>query len=188
MEKKIKVQIVVIEKIIRLKTDSKTDSKWILIEPPKNKAPVLLSIIKGEGSDSLCFYEAITRYLRNKGHVIESVCIKKVFRGRLVAFIHFFKRGLIEDLEVYASEAIAIGTKENVPIYITQDILKRFNRRKFKDDICEIVICDKYSDKSLSELKEMLKEAIKKEYYEKSDEIKEEINRRESGQDKEKLY
>ncbi len=119
-------------------------------------------------------------------------------------FIHLLKEGVFfatlicesaeEQLQIdcRTSDAIAIAVRFNCPIYTTEDILEEAGieieesniqkpgRDKTEDipNIGERSLTNKYKDKSVDELEEMLDEALRNEDYLKAAQIRDEIDKR----------
>lgn len=88
------------------------------------------------------------------------------------------------------SDAVALALRFRCPIYTTEEILKKAGIvleledesspiRSFSDDEIEPVGSSTYAQYSLSELREMLSEAVQNEDYEKASLIRDEIKKRE---------
>ncbi|MBN2636287.1 MAG: bifunctional nuclease family protein [Prolixibacteraceae bacterium] len=88
------------------------------------------------------------------------------------------------------SDAVALALRFRCPIYTTEDILKKAGIvlqledesspvRSFADDDVEAPGSSAYAQYSLSELKEMLADAVQNEDYEKASVIRDEIKKRE---------
>ena len=88
------------------------------------------------------------------------------------------------------SDAVALALRFRCPIYTSEDILKKAGIvlqlddenspvRSFIDDDVESHGSSTYSQYSLTELKEMLTEAVQNEDYEKASIIRDEIKKRE---------
>ncbi len=88
------------------------------------------------------------------------------------------------------SDAVALALRFRCPIYTTEEILKKAGIvleledenspiRSFSDDDIEPVTSSTYAQYSLTELRDMLSEAIQNEDYEKASFIRDEIKKRE---------
>jgi len=92
-------------------------------------------------------------------------------------------------IDARTSDAVALAIRFDCPIYTTKDIIDKAGIilpiedriRTDKADKSEVKLqtAQKYQNKTLSELKEMLKKAIEKEDYEKASDIRDEIQQRE---------
>lgn len=100
--------------------------------------------------------------------------------------------GEIQNIDSRTSDAIALAVRFNCPIYTFESILASAGilmdesgafaeKESFEKKTPKAGRSEKYSEYSTSELKEMLKEAIEEEAYEKASRIRDELNKRQQS-------
>lgn len=111
--------------------------------------------------------------------LVREVIIYKLEEGIFYARIRCLHDGTYTDIESRTSDAIALATRFNCPIYTTEEVIEKAgiilnpkNKQQTQQQEKDISEC------SLDELEKMLDEAIEKEDYEKASIIRDEINRR----------
>lgn len=106
--------------------------------------------------------------------LLDEVLIYKVDGGVFRAFLFFKKEGLIERLDVRASDAVALSLVCHCPIYIVRSLFERQYMREIGGGAVSFPI----NSLSIALLEEALANAIREENYELASQLRDEIRRR----------
>jgi len=123
------------------------------------------------------------------GISLKEVVISKLAEGIFYSVLYFYKGEDIIMIDSRTSDAVALALRFKCPIYTSRDIIDRAgvileDQGEDQKDSENGVVVEGFEDKeslssnSIEELKEMLKQAVETEDYEKASDIQEEISRR----------
>ena len=135
-------------------------------------------------------HELFKRFADHFEIKLKEVIIDQVKEGIFFAKLVCVNNGEESLIDSRTSDAVALALRFRCPIYTSEDILKKAGIvlqlddenspvRSFIDDDVESHGSSTYSQYSLTELKEMLTEAVQNEDYEKASIIRDEIKKRE---------
>ena len=120
---------------------------------------------------------------------VEEVIIDKFYQGVFYAKLICFDGKSRKEIDSRTSDAVAIATRYNCPIYTTEAILSAAGiiieeeskdtekKKKFQSYETKIEK-NEFANYTMNELKKLLSEAVEKEEYEKASLIRDEINKR----------
>jgi len=126
-------------------------------------------------------HDLILSVLETLGAKIERVVVTELKNNTYYAVIHIRRKMKLYEVDSRPSDAIALAVRENVPIFVEEEVMDKgaYTPEEIQD--VEEGKMDLREDR-LEKLKKELQKAVEKEEYEKAAKIRDEIKKLESRQ------
>ena len=178
------------EACLLILTTEKGDKKIPITIGSFEASAIILGIKEKKFSRPLT-YDLFKNCIQSFEFRLKKILIYKVFEGIFYSHLNFIKNGEEKIIDSRPSDAIALATRFNVPIFINIEVLKEvaynpieYNKKKNSDDIENISFdasfVENLKDFSLQKLKDLLKKLETNEKYEKAIIVRDEIKKRKS--------
>lgn len=140
------------------------------------EAQAIAIILEKSPSPRPLTHDLFAHFIESARYTLESVLIYKLVDGVFYAYINFVNRILGDSISLDArtSDAVAMAVRFNAPIYTTQEVITQAGILLDKEPHYE----EYPPQKSIEELNEELREAVKNEDFDLAVKIQEELKNR----------